>query len=60
MSTMPGQILNHCLLKFLDIVAPVKEIRLKQRTQPWITSDIIDDIRSRDTNLLLFRKTGDS
>jgi hypothetical protein len=32
----------------LDTVAPLKEIRVKQRTEPWITSDILECIYSRD------------
>ena len=32
----------------LDSVAPVKEIRLKGRTEPWINNDILEDIRRRD------------
>ena len=44
----------------LDVVAPVKEIRLKQRTEPWMTSEILHDIRHRDDVLNKFRKTKDS
>ena len=32
----------------LDEVAPVKEIRLKQRTEPWMSSEILELIHSRD------------
>ena len=42
------------------MVAPVKEIRLKQRTEPWMTSEILHDIRHRDDVLNKFRKTRDS
>ena len=44
----------------LDMVAPVKAIRLKQRTEPWMTSKILHDIRHRDDVLNRFRKTRDS
>jgi hypothetical protein len=37
----------------LDIVAPSKEIRIKHSTDQWMTSEILDNIRSRD---ILFRK----
>ena len=36
---------------FLDVVdelAPVKEIRIKQRTEPWMNADILEMITLRD------------
>ena len=41
----------------LDVVAPIKEIRLKQRTEPWMTTDILQNIQERDNWLNKFRKT---
>ena len=32
----------------LYAVAPVKEIRIKQRTEPWINADILEQIQLRD------------
>ena len=43
----------------LDIVAPLKEVRLKQRTEPWMNSDILQNIRHRDETLNKFRKSKD-
>ena len=43
----------------LDSVAPVKEVKLKQRTEPWMTSEILQNIRFRDETLNKFRKTND-
>ena len=43
----------------LDAVGPIKEIRLKQRTEPWMTSDILQSIQERDNWLNKFRKTRD-
>ena len=43
----------------LDIVAPLKEVRLKQRTEPWMNSDILQNIRHRDETLNKFRKSED-
>ena len=37
---------------------PVKEIRLKQRTEPWMSSEILDHIKTRDHYLYKFRKYG--
>ena len=42
----------------LDEVAPVKEIRLKQRTEPWMSSEILELIHSRDKFLYSFKKSG--
>ena len=41
----------------LDIVAPLKEVRLKQRTEPWMNSDILQNLRHRDETLNKFRKS---
>ena len=43
----------------LDSVAPVKEIRLKVRTEPWINNDILEDIRRIDNFLCSFKKSKD-
>jgi len=41
----------------LDLIAPFKEMRLKQRTVPWMCSEILDLIRNRDRFLSKFRKS---
>ena len=41
----------------LDAVAPVKEIRLKQITEPWINADILEQIQLRDKLLYQFKKS---
>lgn len=46
-------------LEVLDKVAPFKEIRLKIKSQPWITSDILDNIQQRDKLLQKFKKSKD-
>ena len=43
----------------LDSVAPVKEVKFKQRTEPWMNSEILQNIRFRDETLNKFRKTND-
>ena len=41
----------------LDVAAPIKEVRLKQRIEPWMTTDILQCIQKRDEWLKKFRKT---
>ena len=41
----------------LDVVAPIKEVRLKPRTEPWMTTDILQCVQKRDEWLKTFRKT---
>ena len=45
-------------MNILDEVAPVKEIRVKQRTEPWMTNDILEMLKERDRALYTFRKSG--
>ena len=44
------------LISILNKVAPVKEVSLKQRTEPWMNSEILNDIRDRDNLLHNFNK----
>ena len=44
-------------MSILDDIAPTKEIKTKQKTEPWITSEILDQIRERDSFLYLYKKT---
>ena len=39
--------------------APVKEVKLKHRTEPWMNSEMLQNIRYRDETLNKFRKTKD-
>ena len=41
----------------LDSVAPVKEVKFKQRTKSWMNSKILQTIRYQDETLNKFRKT---
>ena len=45
--------------KVLDEVAPIKQVRLMNRTEPWITDEILELIRSRDKILVHYRKSKD-
>ena len=40
----------------LDSIAPYKEIKIKQNSEPWMTSEILNDIRKRDAYLLSYKK----
>ena len=42
-------------LQILDAVAPIKEIRLKNRTEPWMNNEILENIRHRDYLLYTFK-----
>ena len=39
---------KHIFLSIVDNIAPLKQIRIKQRTEPWINSDILKIIQDRD------------
>ena len=47
-------------MSILNSIAPVKEVRLKQRTEPWVDSELLDLMRSRDRFLYQFKKPGNS
>lgn len=48
------------LVKVLDLVAPIKEIRIKQRTEAWINSDILEGLKERDELLAEYKKDKDN
>ena len=43
-------------LSVLNSVAPVKQVRLKQKSEPWLTSDILEMISLRHCCLFKFKK----
>ena len=46
--------------KFLGILnkcVPLKEVRIKQQSEPWVNADLLETIKQRDHNLKLFRKS---
>merc|ERR1711917_75024 len=43
-------------LQIIDDIAPVKEVRIKVRTEEWMTSDILELIHERDKILTLANK----
>ena len=44
------------LSNIIETLAPVKEIRLKNHTEPWMCSEILDAIKLRDNLLYRFKK----
>lgn len=46
--------------KVLDMVAPIKKVRVKQKSEPWITDDIHQLLRSRNVSFKMFKKKMDS
>ena len=49
---------NFLHTRILDKVAPIKE-NIKHKTEPWMNSDILENIHSRDKLLYQFKKTND-
>ncbi|XP_069941386.1 uncharacterized protein [Cherax quadricarinatus] len=39
----------------LDNIAPVKEVRIKRRTEPWMNTEILDNMKFRDQLLKRFK-----
>ena len=40
---------------YIDNFAPVKQLRIKQRTEPWVDSDILQAIKDRDSSFNKYR-----
>lgn len=53
-------IFRNFFMDVVDDVAPVKEIRLKQKTESWFNGDIHHLVHERDKALFRFRKSKDS
>ena len=50
------KIFKTIFIEILDCIAPVKEVRLKTRTEPWMSSEILENIKLCDTALYKFKK----
>ena len=51
---------NSKLMVVIDNIAPLKHVRIKQRTAPWMTGEILHLIHERDRAFSKFRKTKDA
>ena len=51
---------NSKLMVVIDNIAPLKHVRIKQRTAPWMTGEILQLIHERDRAFSKFRKTKDA
>ena len=50
----------HLRARFLGILnkcALLKEVRIKQQSEPWVNADLLEMMEKRDHNLKLFRKS---
>ena len=50
----------YIFVEILDKIAPIKQIRVKQNLEPWITLEIIEKIREQYQLLYTFRKQNQS
>lgn len=50
-ATKALEVFNCIMLSVIDSVAPVKEVRVKSNTEPWIDSSILEAIATRDSLL---------
>ncbi len=48
---------KNIMSEVIEMLAPCKEIRVKQRSEPWITGEIIGKIHERDKMLYMSRKS---
>ena len=54
---MARNMLNGYFLDVVDELAPVKEIRIKQRTEPWTNANILELITLRNNAFLRFKRS---
>ena len=47
---------KYIFLSVIDNIAPMKEVRIKQRTEPWITNEILQCIKDRDKAFYTYKK----
>ena len=50
------ELFKDLFMSVIDNIAPVKQMRIKQRTEPWINSDILEAINQRDKAFTHYKK----
>ena len=51
-------IFKEIFITTLNKVAPLKEVKIKKHTEPWVNSEILETISERDHYLLSYKKNG--
>lgn len=52
-------VFKYLFLQVMDTVAPCRQIRIKQRTNPWFDHSILEMIKKRDSALARFKQSLD-
>ena len=42
-------------MSVINNISPIKEVRIKQRTEPWINAEILQSINDRDNAFKAFK-----
>ena len=42
-------------MSVVNNISPIKEVRIKQRTEPWINAEILQSINNRDRAFKVFK-----
>ena len=50
---------NQLFLQVVNSMAPLKQIRIKQRSSPWLNPEILDAIQAREEAVQRYKKTQD-
>jgi len=50
-----GIIFKTIFLSVLDSIAPVKQIKVKQRSEPWINSEVLQCIQERKNAFFTYK-----
>ena len=50
---------NQLFLQVVNSMAPLKQIRIKQRSSPWLNPEILDAIQAREGAVQRYKKTQD-
>ncbi len=54
---MLGNFFKVLFLKVVDKMAPLRQVRVKQRTSPWMDQKILEILKNRNRALSIYRRT---